>query len=165
MFGSYFIEFLHSATHVLKPGEKSQSVKLYLLAGAFVYLTLSIAAHIFVKPNSDFCISLSFNYQADMVEKACILTTFFLNLIFQFIMILYAIRITIIVKEVEKNIKKTRKKTWIATMYLVITLNCTGGLIAEGIAVLTAFRTVFVQDWIFLVLSVFPVIPYPALMK
>ena len=50
--------YIVSARYVLKPGQKSQSVKLYLFAGVFVYLTLSVAAHIFVKPNSDFCISV-----------------------------------------------------------------------------------------------------------
>ena len=154
-----------SSPYVIKPGEKSQIIHLYLLAGGFVYVTTSITVHVFVNPSSDICLSLAFQYEADNFAMAYILTTFALSLTLELIMIVLAVRVTIIARNVEKKAKKKRKKTWITKMCLMIAMNCIFGFTSEGIALSVALGTVLVPGWVFIALSIFPGVLYPGLIK
>ncbi len=157
--------YIVTATHILKPRQRAFSMHWYLLSGVVLYFVLSITLHVFVKNTSDFCLSLAFNSEADAVAKVCILAAFTLNFILEILMIWCVVRIGVVVKSVESKVGKTRKKRWIAKLCMIITLNCSFGLLSEGFALGVAFKMLSMPDWILIALSVFPVVLYPGLMR
>ncbi len=157
--------YIVSSPYVIKPGKKSQILHLYLFAGGFVYVTTSITVHFFINPSSDICLSLAFQHEADNIAMTYILTTFALHLVLELIMIVLAVRVTIIARNVEMKAKKKRKKTWITKMCLMIAMNCIFGFTSEGIALSVALGTVLVPGWVFIALSIFPGVLYPGLIK
>ena len=160
-----FKYYIVSSTWVLRAGEKSTTVMCYLIFSGLAYVLLAVSAHVFVNPSSDFCLSLAFSFETDILAKVSIVFVFTVNSLLVITMITIAIKITQVVTKVEKGIKKKRKKTRIIMVFFIILVNFVSGIVPEGIAIGVMYRTVFVEDWIYIFLSVLQVILHPIVMK
>ena len=157
--------YIVGATRILKTGEKSTTVLCYLLSSSLVCLSMSTCPLLLAIPTSDLCLSFSVSNTANIVTKICIFIPFCVDIFLVVLMIQYVVKIRLVVAKVEKEINKRRKKTWIVRVYMIILTNCICGIIPEGIVVAMIFTTVFVEDWIHVLLSVLTVLLHPVVMK
>ncbi len=159
LFGSACIHWkIVSAKKVVQPGERSKHVVRYLLSCSLLWLTTGIVSQFFVPMTSGFCLSLHINQSAKTFSKVMSVVTLFTTAIWFLLTFALLGKILVEIRDVEKKVNKNRSKKWFVKLSILTTVNFTCALGTDIFATCGIFRVIAVQEWIYVILSLVPVV-------
>ncbi len=114
--------------------------------------------HFFHKPNSDFCLSLTFGHNGNIYAKIFISTGSGLNLCLHLMGLIFLVRIFVELKRAEKQVQKKKDKTWVVKLGLFNFTNFLCDLVIDIISVGVVFGWFSVGEEILLGIALIPMI-------